>query len=200
MPRPTPQHESPSRRNDEGEDDVELQQPGPRRRARLPAPAARRGRHPHPRSALVHPPPAVALTTHAVTAAALDPSLDLSEARATIDDVPRWDDGPLVGRAEELDHLLTHVDQAVEGRGSAVLVAGDAGVGKSRLLDELMDRARGHGVRVLIGHCVDLGDVGLPYLPFVDLLRPVAAQGEAAPAAARHPALAGLLAGRPDAL
>ena len=53
------------------------------------------------------------------------------------------------------------------------------------------------GVRVLIGHCVDLGDVGLPYLPFVDLLRPVAADPELAPAAAGNPVLAGLLAG-PD--
>jgi len=126
--------------------------------------------------------------------------LDLSEVRATIVDVPRWDDGPLVGRAEELDHLLQHVDQAVSGRGSAVLVAGDAGVGKTRLLDELATRAPAHGVRVLIGHCVDLGEVGLPYLPFVDLLRPVAAQAATSPPAARHPALAGLLAGRPDGI
>ncbi|MGY1809774.1 AAA family ATPase [Blastococcus sp. SYSU D00669] len=111
--------------------------------------------------------------------------------------MPRWDDGPLVGRAEELAHLLAHVDRAVDGRGSALLVAGDAGVGKTRLLDELAAGAAERGVRVLVGHCVDLGDVGLPYLPFVDLLRPVAAERGAA-AAARHPALAGLLAGRFD--
>ena len=52
-------------------------------------------------------------------------------------------------------------------------------------------------MRVLIGHCVDLGDVGLPYLPFVDLLRPVA--GGSRPGAGRprrDPVLAGLLAGR----
>ena len=54
-------------------------------------------------------------------------------------------------------------------------------------------------MRVLTGHCVDLGDVGLPYLPFVDLLRPVAADPELAPEAAANPALAGLLAGRPGA-
>jgi DNA-binding CsgD family transcriptional regulator/tetratricopeptide (TPR) repeat protein len=123
----------------------------------------------------------------------------LSAARATISDVPRWDDGPLVGRAEELAHLLTHVDRAVEGRGSAVLLAGDAGVGKTRLLDELAAGAAERGVRVLVGHCVDLGDLGLPYLPFVDLLRPVAAEGGTTPAA-RHPALTGLLAGRFDAV
>ena len=103
----------------------------------------------------------------------------LSEGRATIDDVPRWDDAPIVGRADELARLLAHVDRAAGGRASSVLLAGDAGVGKTRLLDELAVRATERGVRVLVGHCVDLGDVGLPYLPFVDLLRPVAGRPRA---------------------
>ncbi len=106
--------------------------------------------------------------------------------------VPQWEDRPLVGRDAELARLLTSVDRAVDGHGCAVLLAGDAGVGKTRLLDELCARATARGLRVLTGHCVDLGDVGLPYLPFVDLLRPLAAD----PAAAASPALAGLLAGR----
>jgi DNA-binding CsgD family transcriptional regulator len=121
----------------------------------------------------------------------------LSEARATIDAVPRWDDAPIVGRADELGRLLAHVDRAAAGRTSAVLLAGDAGVGKTRLLDELSARAAERGVRVLTGHCVDLGDVGLPYLPFVDLLRPVAGDPELAPVSSANPVLAGLLAGRP---
>ena len=111
--------------------------------------------------------------------------------------MPRWDDAPLVGRADELARLLTRVDRAAAGRTSAVLLAGDAGVGKTRLLDELSARAAARGVRVLTGHCVDLGDVGLPYLPFVDLLRVVTADPELAPTGARNPVLAGLLAGRP---
>src|SRR4051812_49461615 len=105
----------------------------------------------------------------------------------------------MVGRAPELDRLLAHVDRAVAGRSSAVLLAGDAGVGKTRLLDELTVRAAARGVRVLTGHCVDLGDVGLPYLPFVDLLRPVAAEPELAPAAAGNPVLPALLAWPPAA-
>ncbi|HEX2073597.1 MAG TPA: AAA family ATPase [Geodermatophilus sp.] len=114
--------------------------------------------------------------------------------------MPRWDDGPLVGRAEELGRLLAAVDRVHTGRFSAVLLAGDAGVGKTRLLDELATRAAARGVRVLTGHCVDLGEVGLPYLPFVDLLRPVAADPALAPAATGDPVLAGLLAGRPGAV
>ncbi|WP_308010432.1 AAA family ATPase [Blastococcus sp. LR1] len=110
----------------------------------------------------------------------------------------RWDEGPLVGRADELDRLLAHVGRAAGGRSSAVLLAGDAGVGKTRLLDELSRRATERGVRVLIGHCVDLGDVGLPYLPFVDLLRPVAADPELALSARENPVLGALLSGRPS--
>src|SRR6185437_14950854 len=66
-----------------------------------------------------------------------------------------------------------------------------------RLLDELAARAAARGVRVLTGHCVDLGDVGLPYLPFVDLLRPVAADPALASAAAGLPALTDLLTTAP---
>jgi DNA-binding CsgD family transcriptional regulator/tetratricopeptide (TPR) repeat protein len=124
----------------------------------------------------------------------------LSEVRATIDDVPRWENAAIVGRAEELGRLLAHVQRAATGRSSAVLLAGDAGVGKTRLLDELTVRATELGARVLTGHCVDLGEVGLPYLPFVDLLRPVAGEPDLAPVSAANPVLAGLLAGRPAGL
>ena len=117
---------------------------------------------------------------------------DVSEGRATIGHVPQWVEGPLVGRAEELARLTGHVARARAGRPSAVLLAGDAGVGKSRLLGELATVARTAGLRVLTGHCLDLGDVGLPYLPFVDLLRPLR---EEPPPAARRPAVAPLLGG-----
>jgi predicted ATPase len=100
----------------------------------------------------------------------------------------------MVGRASELAALLAALDRAAAGRASTVLLSGDAGVGKTRLLDELTARAAGRGVRVLTGHCVDLGDVGLPYLPFVDLLRPVAADPDLPPGAAASAVLAPLFA------
>ncbi|MBN1091468.1 AAA family ATPase [Blastococcus sp. TML/M2B] len=113
--------------------------------------------------------------------------------------MPHRDDAPMVGRAAELARLLATLDRAATGRSGAVLLSGDAGVGKTRLLDELTARAEQRGFRVLTGHCVDLGDVGLPYLPFVDLLRPVAADPEPAPVAATSAVLAPLFAGRPVA-
>jgi len=102
-----------------------------------------------------------------------------------------------VGRAEELDRLLTLLDRAERGRPAVGLIAGDAGVGKTRLLDELAARADGRGVRVLQGGCMEVGDVGLPYVPFVDAFRDLGGRpGEAevaAPLAAAVPSLGRLL-------
>src|SRR4051812_32378432 len=163
MPGDPPQHESSPRRPTRRNHAHPVQQPGTRGGTGLPIRAAGRGPSPRSRTALAAAPPSVALTTAAVAGPS---AAVLSAARARICAVPRWDDGPLVGRAEELAALLGHVDRAVTGRGSAVLLAGDAGVGKTRLLDELAARAVDRGVQVLVGRCVDLGDVGLPYLPF----------------------------------
>ena len=103
----------------------------------------------------------------------------------------------LVGRADELSRLLGLLDRAERGRPAVGLIAGDAGVGKTRLLDELAARAGGAGVRVLVGGCMEVGDVGLPYVPFVDAFRDLGTRpGEAevaAPLAAALPSLGRLL-------
>ncbi|HJQ02672.1 MAG TPA: AAA family ATPase [Jatrophihabitans sp.] len=70
---------------------------------------------------------------------------------------------PLVGRTAELAELQQLLDGAPE---RAAVVSGDAGVGKTRLLAELIDRAEQAGVCCLVGHCLDFGDANLPYLPF----------------------------------
>ena len=59
------------------------------------------------------------------------------------------------------------------GRGSTVLIAGEAGIGKTRLASELAERARESGATVLSGRCIDLVGSGLPYLPLVEALRPL---------------------------
>src|SRR5215218_6575047 len=79
-----------------------------------------------------------------------------------------------IGRADELRRLEVVLDRAEQGRPQLVLLAGDAGVGKTRLLVEFIDRVRRRGVRVLTGGCVELGDIGLAYLPVVDALRGLA--------------------------
>jgi len=57
------------------------------------------------------------------------------------------------------------------GGQETVLVGGEAGVGKSRLVRELIDRARGSGARVLLGGCVELGGGGIPFAPLVEMIR-----------------------------
>jgi DNA-binding CsgD family transcriptional regulator/tetratricopeptide (TPR) repeat protein len=106
--------------------------------------------------------------------------------------------GPLVGRAAELDRLAGLVGVpatpgAAPTADGAVLLAGDAGVGKTRLLAELRDRAQTAGYRVLVGHCLDFGDSALPYLPFSEAFGRLATEAptlarslvEAGPAIAR---------------
>ncbi|MGH2800464.1 MAG: ATP-binding protein, partial [Thermoleophilaceae bacterium] len=68
-----------------------------------------------------------------------------------------------VGRAGELAELEAALHDAADRRSSLVLVAGESGVGKSRLVDELNGRARGLDALVLVGDCVELGEGELPY-------------------------------------
>ncbi len=74
----------------------------------------------------------------------------------------------LVGRETEIETLERHLRGAVEGVGRTVLVYGEAGIGKTRLADELVARAETFGVKVLYGRCVPHNFS--PYLVFVDAL------------------------------
>ncbi|REE94963.1 helix-turn-helix transcriptional regulator [Thermomonospora umbrina] len=75
----------------------------------------------------------------------------------------------LIGRREELGTLVAALDRATAGQSEVVLVSGDAGVGKSRLVGELCDIARSRGGLVLVGQCAELGET-MPYLPLADAL------------------------------
>jgi DNA-binding CsgD family transcriptional regulator/tetratricopeptide (TPR) repeat protein len=80
----------------------------------------------------------------------------------------------LVGRREELARLRGLLGRAAAGSPVVALVAGEAGVGKTRLVQELTGIAAEQGVRVLHGGCVDLGGEGVPLAPLVDVLRALA--------------------------
>ncbi|MBA2461052.1 MAG: AAA family ATPase [Actinobacteria bacterium] len=77
---------------------------------------------------------------------------------------------PFVGRRPELDAMLDRFEAARAGYGQVVLVAGEAGLGKSRLLYELHSRLAGEEVTWIVGRCVSYGRE-ISYLPIVDLLR-----------------------------
>jgi len=82
----------------------------------------------------------------------------------------------LVGRQEELGLLRNSLERAVAGEQATVLLGGEAGVGKSRLVHDLIDQTRQSGVRALVGGCVELDGGGIPFAPLVDMIRAFAAE------------------------
>ena len=102
---------------------------------------------------------------------------------------------PFVERDAERASLRQLVDGALAGHGSLGLIAGEPGVGKSRLVAEIVDEAEAQGMRALTGHCVEMSGAP-PYLPYVEMIEqaisnprsPLAlreALGDAAPEIAR---------------
>ena len=108
----------------------------------------------------------------------------------------------LIGRDAELTEIASLLgvrsSSAAPSEAVHVVLSGDAGVGKTRLLVELRDLAVEEEWRVVAGHCLDFGDSALPYLPFSEVLGRLEAElpevvGRVAEA---HPALARLQPGR----
>ncbi|MEU7801378.1 AAA family ATPase [Micromonospora arborensis] len=79
----------------------------------------------------------------------------------------------LVGRHRELSTLRDSLGRARAGEPTTVLVGGEAGVGKTRLLEEFTGWATDGEARVLVGQCLELGEAGLPFAPFAAALRAV---------------------------
>lgn len=119
--------------------------------------------------------------------------------------VGRVSSSRFVGRREELAALEAAAEQARGGVGSVVLVGGEAGIGKSRLIAELGARAVSSGMAAVVGECLSLGEGELPYAPVIGALRSLVDQRGAAEIDALLPAgheLAALmpeLAGEPAA-
>ena len=84
----------------------------------------------------------------------------------------------LIGRQDELAELRAALGAAVAGRPSLALVAGESGVGKTRLVRELAAHAREAGGLVLCGESVELGEGELPYGPLLSALRPLVREGD----------------------
>lgn len=105
---------------------------------------------------------------------------------------------PLVGRTREIDHLTAAAGIGSDPVSAAVVLGGDAGVGKTRLLTEVGERAVAAGWTVLVGHCLDFGDSGLPYLPFTEIFGSLstAAPERAGVLAEARPAITRLQPGR----
>jgi class 3 adenylate cyclase/tetratricopeptide (TPR) repeat protein len=77
--------------------------------------------------------------------------------------------GPIVSRERELDRLLTAVDAVAAGDGQMMLVAGEPGVGKTRLAQEVTLKTRNRGFLIAAGRCYE-PEQSVPYYPFLDAL------------------------------
>jgi predicted ATPase len=76
-----------------------------------------------------------------------------------------------VGRGEQLDALRAALLRAEAGEAGAVVISGESGVGKTRLVEEFGRVVRGGEGRFLVGGCVDVGGSELPYAPLLGVLR-----------------------------
>jgi len=76
-----------------------------------------------------------------------------------------------VGRAGELAAMERALEAARQGRPGAIAIGGEAGVGKTRLLNEVSQRARDAGMAVLRGGCIELSEGSLPYAPIVEAIQ-----------------------------
>jgi len=92
------------------------------------------------------------------------------ERSATMQSVASRVSSPaFIGRAAPLERLRAAAARAAAGESTAVVVGGEAGVGKTRLLREFATQV--DGWRVLTGTCIDLGEAGPPFGPMVEMLR-----------------------------
>jgi class 3 adenylate cyclase len=87
--------------------------------------------------------------------------------------------GVFVGREKEVEQLRAGVDEALSGRGKALLLVGEPGIGKTRTSEELATYARLRGARVLWGRCYE-GEGAPTYWPWIQLVRGYVQEKDAA--------------------
>ncbi|WP_318011411.1 helix-turn-helix transcriptional regulator [Actinotalea sp. M2MS4P-6] len=101
-----------------------------------------------------------------------------------------------VAREAPVARLTDALADAARGVPGIVLLGADAGVGKTRLLQHVAGLAEHDGATAITVQCVDLGEVGLPYLPFAQAIGELARRGDALePVQRARPALARLTPG-----
>src|SRR6476661_3581437 len=104
------------------------------------------------------------------------PSATMSSDTGTVP--TRVTSSRFIGRSRELAELEAALADASAGRPSLAFIAGESGVGKTRLLQELERGALAAEARVVSGECVSLGDDELPYAPIVAALRSLTRDGD----------------------
>jgi DNA-binding SARP family transcriptional activator len=101
----------------------------------------------------------------------------LGRSAAPVSTAPLLATSTFIGRSRELEVLESALQSVTEGRGALVLVAGEPGIGKTRLAEELAARAEATGFRVLWGRCFE-GEGAPPFWPWLQALRDLGGPGD----------------------
>jgi tetratricopeptide (TPR) repeat protein len=96
--------------------------------------------------------------------------IQLLATEEVFEESPRGIYSQLVGRETEMAALEAALEKMMQGESSVILVSGEAGIGKSRLVWELGQKAKAKQARYLLGRCL-FGERGYPYQPIIDALR-----------------------------
>jgi predicted ATPase len=75
----------------------------------------------------------------------------------------------MVGREDELNKLVSFMDKATQGQGNTVFISGEAGIGKTRLVNELKEIAQERGFKILSGNC--MFESLTPFMPILEALK-----------------------------
>jgi len=78
---------------------------------------------------------------------------------------------PLFGRSRELQQLRVACQDAIAGNGSLWLIAGEPGIGKTALCEQIASEYSKAGGLSVFGHCYEEGSLSLPYLAFIEAIR-----------------------------
>ena len=81
-----------------------------------------------------------------------------------------------VGRELELKELQTYLSSAIKGKGNTVFISGEAGTGKTRIINEFLKTAKEKKIALLSGWC--LSNAAVPYFPFIQAFDSYLSQGE----------------------
>jgi tetratricopeptide (TPR) repeat protein/tRNA A-37 threonylcarbamoyl transferase component Bud32 len=96
--------------------------------------------------------------------------IQLLATEEVFEESPRGIYSQLVGREKDMARLEAALEKMMQGESSVILVSGEAGIGKSRLVWELGQKAKAKQARYLLGRCL-FGERGYPYQPVIDVLR-----------------------------
>lgn len=99
---------------------------------------------------------------------------------------------PLVGREAELAQIEIQLTRTLAGKGQVIGITGEAGIGKSRLIAEVLQRAQAQGMRIYSGACHVYGS-HQPYVPWQPIWRALFGLGEEVPVASQQATLAAAL-------